>query len=155
MPLQPRRLANWPLEADLDLGTVGTKTVRISESRSGISTLLDAMMLAIATPSGFHVYIDPSAVAQMITISGEEISPLGEANPTVYRYERMIADLQQQLRRYKVLLQKFEAGARSMEEPTSSVSTPLNAASVAVLNSILQNPIPEERILRDYPDNER
>lgn len=75
-------------------------------------------------------------------------------NPSVIRtYQRIIFQLESQVCRYKTLLGQL---SRKSESPAEMVemSTPVNEASVLILNSILQARIPEQNILRAFDEEE-
>lgn len=67
-------------------------------------------------------------------------------------YERIIFELQQQVIRYKVLLDQFMARSARWEEGPAELSTPISTASSRILDSIARTRIPDESILRAYDE---
>lgn len=69
-------------------------------------------------------------------------------------YERVIFELQQQLLRYKLLVDQLRLHEHGLDDEASQISAPLNAASVNVIDSISLARIPETSILRAYEEEE-
>jgi len=67
-------------------------------------------------------------------------------------YQRIILNLDMQVARYKQLLGVLLPTLRETEEPISRPSGPVNAASVALVSSIVNARIQEDMILRAFDD---
>ena len=69
-------------------------------------------------------------------------------------YQQVIFELQVQVLRYESLLDNFRRSQEPVEEFMAEPSSPLNDASIQLVNSILHTRIPEESILRAFDDQE-
>ena len=70
-------------------------------------------------------------------------------HPDVIRtYQQVIFELQVQVQRYRMMVERLTTRPRPYEDPTSEPSPPLNAASNELLVAISSARVPEHLVLR-------
>lgn len=109
----------------------------------------DAMLLygSIWQSSGAETpltIVDAAFVASSVVVTPDVIQT----------YQQIIFDLQRQVLRYKALLEYYLRGERAEDEIAIEPSTPLSAAALGTVNSILRVRLTESSVLRAYDEEE-
>ncbi len=87
--------------------------------------------------------------------AGQATNRLVIVHPDVIRtYQQIIFELEGQVLRYKALLRHWMREPEPTQEVVAELSSPLNAASINVVNSILRARISEKSILRAFDEGE-
>lgn len=69
-------------------------------------------------------------------------------------YERMIFELERKVLQYQILFKQLMRKPEEIQEAVALPSSPLNPASIALVNSIIRARVPEESILRAWDAEE-
>jgi hypothetical protein len=88
--------------------------------------------------------VDPGFAASSVIVTADVIQT----------YQQIIFDLQRQVLRYEALLEYYLRGERAEDEIAVEPSTPLSAASLGMVNSILRVRLTESSVLRAYDEEE-
>jgi hypothetical protein len=87
-----------------------------------------------------------------IVDAGFRTSSVIVTSDVIHTYEQIIFDLQRQVLRYKALLDHYLRGERVEDEIAVEPSTPLSAAALGTIDSILRVRLTESSVLRAYDE---
>jgi hypothetical protein len=105
--------------------------------------------------TGLSIFATPSGTALLGEIVSDIAGPTIIVRTNVIRaYEETIFQLERQVLHYQNLLKNLERRPTVTAEDEAEMSSPLNAASIELINSVLRARVPNDAYFRADDDDE-